>query len=205
MLNFRYTPFENTDNSNMYLPELRRVRRISVANRSDAFWSTEVDIHSIEVVHAKPGYRTWRILAEKENLLAAQSCHYQNREMLAAAADDRTGVASFLWSVSVNWERRPVWVIEGIPTGYNQHAYSKPILYIDREYLNTSWSENYDQEGELWKTCTQLMKIFKKPSPKYVAAEYDEEQVFTHNGIVVDMQISRSSKWDCPPWYAKYN
>ena len=49
-----------------------------------------------------------------------------------------------MWSDSVNWERRLVWVIEGIPTGYNQYAYSKLILYVDREYFNTSWSETYD-------------------------------------------------------------
>ena len=58
VLNFRYTPLENPDDSYMYLPELRRVRRISVANRSDAFWGTDIDIDSIWAFNAKPGYWT---------------------------------------------------------------------------------------------------------------------------------------------------
>jgi hypothetical protein len=58
VLNFRYSPLENPDDSYMYLPELRRVRRISVANRSDAFWGTDIDIDSIWAFNAKPGYWT---------------------------------------------------------------------------------------------------------------------------------------------------
>jgi hypothetical protein len=73
VLNFRYSPLENPDDSYMYLPELRRVRRISVANRSDAFWGTDIDIDSIWAFNAKPGYWTWRVLAEKEVLMAAHS------------------------------------------------------------------------------------------------------------------------------------
>ena len=48
------------------------------------------------------------------------------------------------------------------------------------------------------------MNISTKPSPKYVAADYEEEQVFTHNGNVIDMRISHSSTWDCPPGYDEY-
>ena len=204
VLNFRYTPLENPDDSYMYLPELRRVRRISVANRSDAFWGTDIDIDSIWGFNAKPGYWTWRVLAEKETLMSAHSGHYQDREVWAAAPDGRSGATAFLWSDTVQWERRPVWVVEGIPTGYNQYAYSKRVIYLDKEYFNTSWSETYDQGGEIWKTWTQLMNISTKPSDKYIAADYDEEQVFTHNGQVIDMQITHSSKWDCPPGYDEY-
>ena len=204
VLNFRYTPLEKPDDSYMYLPELRRVRRISVANRSDAFWGTDIDIDSIWGFNAKPGYWTWRVLAEKETLMSAHSGHYQSRAVWAAAPDGRSGATAFLWSDQVQWERRPVWVVEGIPTGYNQYAYSKRVIYLDKEYFNTSWSETYDQGGEIWKTWTQLMNISTKPSDKYIAADYDEEQVFTHNGQVIDMQITHSSKWDCPPGYDEY-
>lgn len=204
MLNFRYSALENPDDSYMYLPELRRVRRLSVANRSDTFWGTDIDIDSIWAFNAKPGYWTWRVLAEKQVLMAAHSGHYQSRDVWAAAPDGNSGVTAFLWSDKVNWEKRPVWVVEGIPSGYSQYAYSKRVLYIDKEYFNTSWSEIYDKKGELWKTWTQLMNISKKPFPAYAAATYEEEQVFTHNGQMVDMQISHSSKWDCPPGYKEY-
>ena len=42
-LNFRYVSPDVPDDSYLYLPELRKVRRLSMANRSDAFWGTDLD------------------------------------------------------------------------------------------------------------------------------------------------------------------
>ena len=55
-LNFRYTSPDVTDDSYMYLPELRKVRRLSIANRSDAFWGTDIYIDSIGTFNAKIPY-----------------------------------------------------------------------------------------------------------------------------------------------------
>ena len=190
----------------MYLPELRRVRRISVANRSDAFWGTDIDIDSIWYFNAKPGYWTWRILAEKDILMVAHSGLYQDRGVWGAQRDGSGGAVAFMWSEDVTWERRPVWVVEGLPTGYNQYAFSKRVIYVDREYYNGTFSDMYDQGGELWKSWTQVMNISKKPNTTYMSGPnpdggYDEEQVFTHNGGVMDMQLTHASMWDCPPGY----
>lgn len=208
VLNFRYSPLANPDDSYMYLPELRRVRRLSPANRSDAFWGTDIDIDSIWYLNVKPGYWAWRILAEKEVLMVAHSGRYQDRAVWGAKRDGTTGPVAFLWG-DVQWEKRPVWVVEGIPTGFGgQYAFSKRVVYIDKEYFNGSFSEMYDQGGELWKVWTQIMNISKKPMPQYMTGPnpdggYDEEQVFTHNGGVVDMQLTHASMWDCPPGYAE--
>ncbi|MGH7961561.1 MAG: DUF1329 domain-containing protein, partial [Candidatus Binatia bacterium] len=65
-LGFRYLGADDPDDSYLYLPELRRVRRVSVANRSDAFWGTDVDMDSIWGFNAKVSYWDFRLLAEKE-------------------------------------------------------------------------------------------------------------------------------------------
>src|SRR5215204_2647255 len=47
VLSNRYMAADMPDDSYMYLPELRRVRRISVSNRSDAFWGTDYDLDAL--------------------------------------------------------------------------------------------------------------------------------------------------------------
>jgi hypothetical protein len=72
-LTFRYLGSDTPDDSYMYLPELRRVRRISVANRSDAFWGSDIDLDSVWGFASKVSYWTFRLLAEKEILAPVHS------------------------------------------------------------------------------------------------------------------------------------
>jgi Outer membrane lipoprotein-sorting protein len=46
VLNFRYVSPDVPDDTYMYLPDLRKVRRLAASNRSDAFWGTDIDIDS---------------------------------------------------------------------------------------------------------------------------------------------------------------
>ncbi|MGH7822850.1 MAG: DUF1329 domain-containing protein, partial [Candidatus Binatia bacterium] len=47
VLNFRYTPADVADDTYMYFPSLRKIRRLSIANRSDSFWGLDIDMDSI--------------------------------------------------------------------------------------------------------------------------------------------------------------
>ncbi len=67
-LSNRYLASDMPDDSYMYLPELRRVRRISVSNRSDAFWGTDYDLDALWGFNSKVSFWTFRLLAEKEIL-----------------------------------------------------------------------------------------------------------------------------------------
>ena len=55
-LSNRYMAVESPDDSYMYLPELRRVRRISVSNRSDAFWGTDYDLDALWGFNSKVSF-----------------------------------------------------------------------------------------------------------------------------------------------------
>lgn len=208
-LTFRYLNPGDPDDTYLYMPELRRVRRISVANRSDAFWGTDIDLDSIWGFASKVSYWTFRLLAEKEVLAPVHSGKYGTRDAWCAPPDGRSGVRGFL-PCNINWEKRPVYVVEGLPTGYSQYAYSKRILYPDKDFWNMNFSEMYDGGGELWKVWFNIFHYSAKPYEGYPTKpisggkyNYEDEWPFTPNGMMTDVQVTHATKWDAPSGYAK--
>ena len=69
-----------------------------------------------------------------------------------AQPDGRSGVIAGM-PCNINWEKRNVYVVEGLPVAYSQYAYSKRIMYVDKDF----WAQNFlgnvrTTVGELWKT-----------------------------------------------------
>jgi hypothetical protein len=82
---------------------------------------------------------TWRFLGEREVLGAMRAENYPVK--WASPAD---------WAFDDVWEKRKVYVIEGV-SKLPQYAYSKRILFIDKEGWVVLYSDIYDHAGELWK------------------------------------------------------
>src|SRR5439155_14339017 len=205
----RYLSMDAPDDTYMYLPELRRVRRVSVANRSDAFWGTDADLDSLWGMNSKVSYWTFRLLAEKEVLAPVHSGKYGTREIWCAPPNGKSGIPAFL-PCNMNWEKWPVYVVEGLPTGYSQYAYYKRILYPDKDFWNMNFGEAYDSGGELWKVWWNICDYSKKPYEGYPTKpitggkyNYEDEWAFTPHGMMADVQTSHASKWDAPSGYAK--
>jgi hypothetical protein len=213
VLNFRYVSPNVPDDTYMYLPDLRKVRRLAVSNRSDAFWGTDIDIDSIWVWNSKLSFWTFKLLADKKTLQAVHAGGYGQREAWCAQPDGQSGMRSFIYCVP--HELRDTVIIEGTPTGFSQYAYSKRILYIDKEILMAWYNEGYDQGGELWKTWYWMGDVGKEPHGlqhegnawKIVPTrtsnppKSDYEKVFGGHGGMVDVQLDHTSKWDCPDAY----
>jgi hypothetical protein len=200
VLNFRYTSADVPDDSYMYLPELRKVRRLSIANRSDAFWGTDIDIDSIWTFNAKIPYWTFKVIAEKKLLQPFHSGGYGQREAWCAQPDGTSGIKSFAFCVP--WELRDVVVVEGQPTGYSQYGYSKKIVYLDKEGLTAGFSEMYDHGGQIWKAWYMMADVGKTPQSAATGKPtYEYDQMFYDHGGVVDFQLNHTSKWDCPDGY----
>ncbi|MGH7961286.1 MAG: DUF1329 domain-containing protein [Candidatus Binatia bacterium] len=209
VLNNRYLNADDPDDSYIYLPELRRVRRLSVANRSDAFWGTDMDLDSLWGFNAKVPYWTFRLLADKEILAPVHIGEYGTRKMWCAPPDGKHGTLAFM-PCNINWEKRPVYVVEGLPSGYSQYAFSKRIFYIDKDFWNMNFSEVYDQGGELWKIWFNMFEYSKKPYEGYPTKpltggeyNYTDEWPFTPHGMMADIQTAHASKWDAPSGYTQ--
>jgi hypothetical protein len=209
-LNFRYLPTEMPDDSYLYVPELRRVRRISAANRSDAFWGFDGDLDSLWGFNSKVSYWSFRLLAEKEILAPVHAGKYGDHSIWCEEPNGKHGPRAFM-PCDIPWEKRPVWVVEGIPTAYSQYAYSKRLMYLDKDFLGMNFSEIFDQGGELWKIWFNIFHYVSKPYEGYPTrplegAKYDyapDVWAFTPHGMVADLQVAHASRWDAPSGFTK--
>ena len=214
ILNFRYVAADVPDDTYMYMPELRKVRRLSMGHRSHSLWGTDMDVDSIWTWNSKLSFWTFKLLGERKLLAAFHSGGYAQREAWCAEPDGASGTKSFIWCIP--HELRDTIVIEATPTGFDQYAFAKRVLYIDKESSMAQYNEGYDRSGELWKTWYMASSTGKSPAGIERSADgsvkivptatlnpprYDHDHIYPIHGGVVDHQMNHASKWDCPDGY----
>ncbi|MGH7857309.1 MAG: DUF1329 domain-containing protein, partial [Candidatus Binatia bacterium] len=150
---FRYLDPAKQDDTWLYLPSLRRVRRLSSAQRSDALFGQDTDVDSYYGYAGHIAWMTWKYLGKKEVLGAF---HTENYPVKWAEGAD--------WAFDDVWEKRRVHVIEGV-SKLAQYAYSKRVLYIDDELWAVPYSDIYDRAGQLWKIWVNNISMRKQPFP----------------------------------------
>ena len=181
----RYADSGKQDDSWLYLPSLRRVRRLSTAQRSDALFGQDTDVDSYDGYAGQIGWMDWKLLGEKEVIGVM---HAQHAPVKWATPAD--------WAFDDIWEKRKVWVIEGV-SKLPQYAYSKRVIYVDNETLAAVYSDIYDRSGELWKVWVNDYS-FRKTVPGVAAITYEDEMPFLPAIIMVDMQLEHATKASLP-------
>jgi len=208
-LSTRYLPPTVPDDYYLYDPAKRHVLSLSAVDRSDSAWGTDIDYDSYwGGFNGKLSAWTFRVLAEKDILAVVHSGKYGDHSVWCAPRDGTRGILAALPCVS--WERRKVWVIEAVPTGYRRYAYSKRILYLDQDFFGLVVTDLYDQRGELWKTALACFFYTTKPYEGYpvhpIAGghyNYEDEQPFLPNWVMIDVQQVHASTMDAPSGLAK--
>jgi len=185
-LSFRYLDAEKQDDTWLYLPSLRRVRRLSSAQRSDALFGQDTDVDSYYGYAGNPAWFDWKLVGEKEMLGVM---HAQNFPVKWAA-----GSANFAFDDV--WEPRKVWVIEGTPK-LAQYAYSKRILWIDKETYAILYSDIFDRAGNLWKVWLNDFS-FRKAAFPTAEIQYEDEMGFLPAIVMVDVQAAHATKASLP-------
>jgi hypothetical protein len=182
----RYLDSTRQDDSWLYLPQLRRVRRLSSAQRSDALFGQDTDQDSYAGYAGNVAWMTWKYLGEK-TLLA--SFHSEHLPVKWGA-----GSANFMHDDA--WEPRDVWVVEGV-SKLPQYAYGKRVIFLDKESYRIPYTDIYDQAGELWKIWVNNFKYAKEPIPgaKY---GFDYEVSFNPSITMVDMQLQHATHCSLP-------
>jgi len=186
LLSFRYLDPSKQDDTWLYMPALRRVRRLSSSQRSDALFGQDIDLDSYNVYSGDVSWFTWRLLGEKQML---GSMHGENMPPKPCTRD---GGATFCDA----WEMRPVFVIEG-SSKLPGYAYSKRVLFVDKETFLPLYSDVYDASGELWKTMVQSIRVARKPNPD-AALEYPDEMPFIYGFAMVDLQLLHGTRSAIP-------
>jgi len=133
------------DDTWVYVPTLRRVRRISTAQRTDAVSGTDFTFDDLRSFAGIVPQYEWQCLADTKMLAPmntkVKAYPYEKDHNFGpyglSFADDR-------------WELRDVVVIRFIPKN-SDHPYHHKDIYIDKQTLTALYSFAYDSKEELWK------------------------------------------------------
>jgi hypothetical protein len=151
LLTYRYKGSErpsadtHNDDTWVYSPSLRRVRRISSAQRADAVAGTDFtfdDLFSFDGI--VPQYE-WKCLG-RQALLAPM-----NSQVKGYPLDKNRNFGPFGLSYADDtWDLRQAVAIEFTPRA-SDHPYSRKLIYVDEQSMEPLYSFAYDRKGELWK------------------------------------------------------
>jgi hypothetical protein len=151
LLTYRYksafgpTAAAKNDDTWVYVPTLRRVRRISSAQRTDAVSGTDFTFDDLFSFNGVVPQYEWSCLGEMDLLGPMNSkveAYPYNRDHNfgpygLSFADDR-------------WEMRHAIKIRFVPRNAD-HPYKHKDIYIDKNSMEPLYSFAYDRKGELWK------------------------------------------------------
>jgi len=151
VMTYRYKESEKqtsqtkNDDTWVYVPTLRRVRRISSAQRTDAVSGTDFTFDDLRSFSGVVPQYSWKCLGEMDILAPVNSkvaaYPYKKDHNFGpyglSYADDR-------------WELRHAVKIRFTPNN-SDHPYHHKDIYIDKQSMTPLYSFAYDRKEELWK------------------------------------------------------
>jgi hypothetical protein len=178
------------DDTWVYVPTLRRVRRISTAQRTDAISGTDFTLDDLNGFSGIPPQYEWTCLGEQDVLATVNSqvkgYPYTRDHNFGpyglSLADDR-------------WELRHSFKYQFEPKNAD-HPYSKKVLYIDKNTAEILYSFAYDQKGELWKIIYHNKRWSEDAKPSYKPWEGVPEPRDSMNvsDIVINVQTGTGNR-----------
>jgi hypothetical protein len=148
----------------VYVPVLRRVRRLSSSQRADAIQGSDLTAGDVDTFADPLGMWDFKLLGT-ETLLVNQNGSPPSEGMLDNSVQL---VANYYPSPYAAVESRQVHIIEATPR-YST-IYSKKVLYVDSQTYRPAVGEFYDRQGQLLKTYEMNWNIKKDftPSPNWI-------------------------------------
>jgi len=188
---YRYNDPNRQDDSWLYLPQLRRVRRLSSAQRSDALFGQDSDVDSYYGYNGQIGWMDWKFLGERTMLGVM---HAQHTPVKWQEPED--------WMFDEVWEPRKVYVMEGT-SKLPQYAYGKRILFLDKEAWAVLSSDIYDRAGQLWKVWINDQASKKEVIPGAKVSRYSDDMIFIHAIVMLDTQLVHATRAALPSTHSQ--
>lgn len=151
LLTYRYKESDKplaqarNDDTWVYVPTLRRVRRISTAQRTDAISGTDFTLDDLFSFNGVVPQYEWQCLGEQDILSP-----FNTKVKGYPYVKDQNFGPYGLSFANDRWELRHAVVIRMDPRN-EDHPYAYKDIYIDKQTLQPLYSFAYDQKKELWK------------------------------------------------------
>ena len=127
---------------------------------------------------------TYKFLGDKTMLA---SVHAVNSPATACALDSGRTICP------ENWEKRHLFVIEATAKPGRGFSIPRRVLYIDSEGWFITASDQYDREGQLWKTLAAFHTYRDRPVPDARVAIYPYKREFQLGLVDEDVQSGQAS------------
>jgi hypothetical protein len=151
LMTYRYKaadgPLDTTRNDDtwVYLPDLRRVRRISSAQRTDAVAGTDFTFDDLVSFSGIPPQYEWSCLGEQDTFAPSNTAEW------AYPYDEDHNFGPYGLSYADDrWELRHAWIVRFDPKN-DDHPYAYKDIWIDKQTYEPLYSFAYDRKKELWK------------------------------------------------------
>lgn len=135
---YRYSDPRRQDDAWAFLPQLRKVRRLSLNERDDPIAGTEMTLDDFTGFSGRVLDHHWKFLGWKTIL------HVMNSRHPYARFYGPNG-----WLPNDRWELRPCAVVEQTPLG--TRGYGSKIYFWDAQTYESVLVLIFDRQGRLWK------------------------------------------------------
>jgi hypothetical protein len=154
---------EKPDVNYSYIPAIRRVRRMTPANRSDGMLGSDMATDDAAGYDGKVPAFTWRLVGQSEALASYGfrkplrvtqtengEWEFTPDEAIRLGFQDENATVAAWCPLSPVYVKRPVWVIEAKAEDpyYN---YGTQYIWIDRETWTPVCKVIHDRSGKFWK------------------------------------------------------
>ncbi len=133
------------DDTWVYVPTLRRVRRISSAQRTDSVSGTDFTFDDLRGFAGIVPQYTWQCLGEMDIIAPVNS----KVKAYPFSKDHNFGPYGLSYADD-RWELRKAVKVRMTPKN-KDHPYHHKDIYIDKQSMKALYSFAYDQKEELWK------------------------------------------------------
>jgi hypothetical protein len=145
----------------VYVPAMRRVLRQTFGTRGDSWNATDYLYEDVGGYLGAAEWMNWKVLGQKTMLLPANSGAKYGKDPKAVFEVDKWPH----WNPKVNWQPRPVYVLEVKPK-IPDYPYSRMLMLVDAETYTVLYKEAFDKKGELWKVILSGGNVSPEPKTK---------------------------------------
>ena len=161
------------------------MRQLPAANGSDSLFGSDLAHDDPYLFSGKVQYFTWKLVGVQEALVpytlpnpkllrrADQGYLLENSQDLLVMGWEKEGwKGKAWWPTNYSLVKRPVWVVEATAKDA-QYAYSRQVLWIDRELYVAYYKEAYDRAGQLWRMLLNSVSLAQTPEGDLSLAQPD--------------------------------
>jgi hypothetical protein len=159
-----------------YNPALRRVLRAPyIANDYPAANADNLrTVDEFDMYNGSPELFAWKLLGKQELYIPYNAYRIHSDELDYSDILQQKHINPDL----ARYELHRVWVVEGTLKPGMKHIYSKRVFYVDEDSWQIAVADNYDKDGELWRTSeAHALNYYEVPVPwSTLEVYYDLQQ-----------------------------